>query len=168
MNDVANNIVAFMLNKEELSAKSATFIYDWIKTDGKEKTKVMYNIWDSVLRIYLPTERPVIFRACSRISKREIQSFTGRIRCAEKFSDGHKGYLLICDTAEYLYYEDNINSSPPYEHSFFPVYDLIRKNLKCPTPQFTQNFYDQYKCEDEYILRVNINKLYDLKWNRKS
>lgn len=167
MTDIANNIIAFMRDQEELSSKSASFICNWVMTGGAEKTKKMYDTWDIILKNYLPQERPIIFRACSRIVKREIQSFTGSIRCAERFSEGHKGHLLICDTSEYLFYEDNINSNPPYEYSFFPVYDLVRKSLNSNTPQFRKRFYDHYSGEDEYILRVNIDKLYDLKWNKR-
>lgn len=30
-----------------------------------------------------------------------------------------------------------------------------------------KEFYEQYKGEDEYIVRVDYNYLYDLKWSQK-
>lgn len=59
-----------------------------------------------------------------------------------------------------------MNTNPPYRYSFFPIYALVKKSLDSKNPQFRKQFYDNYSGEDEYILRVNIDKLYDLKWNK--
>lgn len=161
---IANNIVDFMVNDTPLLQESVSFICNWVMTDGAEKTKAYYDVWDLVLKIYLPPERPVLFRSCQRLSNREIQSFTGRIYTAERFSENHTGHLLICDTEEYLQFEDE--KAIEHERSFFPLCECIKKGTYSPTPYFRESFYEEYKKEDEYIVRVNRNWLYDLKWNK--
>lgn len=163
---IADNIVAFMNDDIPLLPESISFIYNWVMTDSAEKLKVYYDVWDIVLKKYLPKERPVLFRSCKRISKRDIQCFTGKIYAAEKFSDNHTGHLLICDTEEYLQFEKEGVSE--HERSFFPLCECIKKGTYSFPQHFQVSFYEEYKKEDEYIVRVNQNWLYDLKWNRKS
>ena len=162
---IANNIVDFMVNDTPLLQESVSFIYNWVISDGSEKTKAYYDVWDIVLKTYLPQERPILFRSCQRLSKRDIQSFTGRIYTAERFSENHTGHLLICDTKEYLQFEDE--NATEHERSFFPLRQCIKKGTYCEKHFFRESFYEEYKKEDEYIVRVNQNWLYDLKWNRK-
>ena len=162
---IAMNIVAFMVDDTPLLQESISFICNWVMTDGSEKTKAFYDVWDIILKTYLPKERPILFRSCKRISKRDIQSFTGRIYAAEKFSDHRTGHLLICDTKEYLQFEDE--NAIEHDRCFFPLCDCIKKGTYCSTPHFSQSFYEEYKKEDEYIVRVNQNWLYDLKWNKE-
>ncbi len=162
---IANNIVDFMVNDTPLLQESVLFIYNWVKSDGSEKTKAYYDVWDIVLKTYLPYERPILFRSCQRLSKRDIQSFTGKIFAAARFSDNLSGHLLVCDTEEYLQFEDE--SAAEHERSFFPLCECIKKGTYCENPYFRKSFYEEYKKEDEYIVRVNQNWLYDLKWNRK-
>ncbi len=154
-----------MVDDTPLLQESISFIRKWVRTDGTEKTKSFYDVWDIILKAYLPKERPILFRSCKRISKRDIQSFTGRIYAAEKFSDHHTGHLLICDTKEYLQFE--YENAIEHGRSFFPLCECIRKGTYSPTPYFSKSFYEEYKKEDEYIVRVNQNWLYDLKWNKK-
>ena len=162
---IANNIVDFMVNDTPLLQESVSFIYNWVISDGSEKTKAYYDVWDIVLKTYLPQERPILFRSCQRLSKRDIQSFTGRIYTAERFSENHTGHLLICDTKEYLQFEDE--NAIEHERSFFPLRQCIKKGTYCEKHFFRESFYEEYKKEDEYIVRVNQNWLYDLKWNRE-
>ena len=162
---IAYNIVDFMVNDTPLLQESVSFIYNWVISDGSEKTKAYYDVWDIVLKTYLPQERPILFRSCQRLSKRDIQSFTGRIYTAERFSENHTGHLLICDTKEYLQFEDE--NAIEHERSFFPLHQCIKKGTYCEKHFFRESFYEEYKKEDEYIVRVNQNWLYDLKWNRK-
>ena len=154
-----------MVDDSPLSQETISFIYDWVMTDSAEKTKGFYDVWDIVLKEYFPIERPILFRSCNRISKRDIQSFTGKIYAAEKFSEYHTGHLLICDTREYLQFEDE--NAVVHERSFFPLCEFIKKGTYCEKPYFRESFYEKYKEEDEYIVRVNQNWLYDLKWNKK-
>ena len=160
---IAKNIVTFMIDDIPLLQESVSFIYNWVMTDSAEKTKAYYDIWNIILKIYLPKERPILFRSCKRISKRDIQSFTGRIFTAEKFSENHTGHLLICDTKEYLQFENE--NVIEHERSFFPLCECIKKDVYGPMPHFSMSFYEKYNKEDEYIVRVNQNWIYDLKWN---
>lgn len=160
---IAKNIVAFMIDDIPLLQESVSFISNWVMTDSTEKTKAYYDIWNIILKTYLPKERPILFRSCKRKFKRDIQSFTGRIFVAEKFSENHTGHLLICDTKEYLQFEDE--NTREHERSFFPLCECIKKDVYGPTPHFSKSFYEEYKKEDEYIVRVNQNWIYDLKWN---
>jgi len=160
---IAKNIVEFMINDIPLLQESVSFIYNWVMTDGADKTKTYYDVWDIILKLYLPQERPILFRSCKRISKRNIQSFTGKIYAAERFSENHTGHLLICDTNEYLKFE-NINALE-HERSFFPLCECIKKDVFSKTPHFSKSFYEKYRGEDEYIVRVSKSCIYDLKWN---
>lgn len=162
---IAKNIVAFMIDDAPLLQESVSFIYNWVLNDGAEKTKAYYDVWDIVLREYLPIERPILFRSCKRLSHRHIQSFTGKIYAAERFSENHVGHLLICDTREYLRFEDE--NAVEHKRSFFPLCECIKKGTYCEKPYFREYFYEEYKKEDEYIVRVNQNWIYDLKWNKK-
>lgn len=162
---IANNIVAFMVEDASLLPETISFIYNWVRQpEGTGRSKSYYEVWDIVLQNYLPKERPVLFRSCKRLSNRAVQSFTGSIYAAERFSEGHIGHLLICDTKEYLQFEDE--NADKHERSFFPLCEFIRKGTYCATPYFSKSFYEEYKKEDEYIVRVNQNRLYDLKWSK--
>lgn len=161
---IANNLIAYMRDEAPLEEKTIGFICNWVKSDAKGKAKADYEVWDYVLKHYLPNERPILFRSCPRITNKSIQCFTGRIYVAERFSENHKGHLLICDTAEYLRFVNSADTE--YERSFFPLCECIRKGYHDDNHYFSQAFYDEYIKEDEYIVRVNNNWLYDLKWNK--
>lgn len=104
---IFKNLIAFMVEGTPLTRESRSFIYTWVRQpDGNGRSQSFYDVWDLVLQNYLPKERPILFRSCKRLSNRPIQSFTGSVCVAEKFSDGHIGHLLICDTKEYLHFED--------------------------------------------------------------
>lgn len=163
---IADNIVGFMNGTEDLSMEAYGFVSNWILTGSDEKTKAYFDIWAKILDAYLPSERPILFRSCPRIKHKPIQSFSGNISAVEGFSHGHKGHVLICDTNEYMRYL-NFQKESVYYRNFFSVYNLIRKDLSTSTPRFRKEFYEQYKGEDEYIVRVDYNYLYDLKWSQK-
>lgn len=163
---IFKNLIAFMVEGTPLTRESRSFIYTWVRQpDGNGRSQSFYDVWDLVLQNYLPKERPILFRSCKKLSNRPIQSFTRRIYTAERFSDGHTGHLLICDTKEYLQFEDE--NAIEHERSFFPLCECIKKGTYCENPCFRESFYEEYKKEDEYIVRVKQTWLYDLKWNRK-
>ena len=92
---IANNIVAFMVDDVSLLPETISFIYNWVRQpEGTGRSKSYYEVWDTVLQNYLPKERPVLFRSCKRLSNRTIQSFTGSIYAAERFSEGHLGHMI--------------------------------------------------------------------------
>lgn len=160
---IANNLVEFMSADAPLQQETILFIYNWIRRpEGAGTSKMYLAVWDMVLKKYLPKERPVLFRSCLRLSKCDIQSFTGKMHTADRFSDGHKGHVLICDTKEYLQFEDAAST----EHllSYFPLSECVKR----AATQFSESFREMCEMEDEYIVRVNYNWLYDLKWNKKS
>lgn len=163
---IADNIVGFTNGTGNLSKEAYSFVLNWILTGPNEKTKAYFDIWDKVLDAYLPSERPILFRSCPRITQKPIQSFSGSISAVERFSNGHKGHVLICDTNEHMRYLD-FQKESVYYRNFFPIYHLIKKDLATATPHFRKEFYEQYKGEDEYIVRVDYNYLYDLKWSQK-
>ena len=151
-----------MRSEEALTDEAAAFISHWILTDKTEKRKADYDIWDMVLKRYLPESRPVLFRSTARKADGKIASFTGSLRCAEKFSEG-KGFLIICDTKEFLQFSD-MESSGNYSHSFFPVAELLRKEEKNTPCKFSPKLLEEYTKEDESIMRVNLNWMYVCKW----
>ena len=163
---IADNIVGFMNDTCELSKEAYSFILNWIKTDSKDKTKAYFDIWNKILDSYLPAERPILFRSCPRVTHSLIQSFSGSMSAVEKFSNGRKGHILVCDTKEYMRYLE-LEKELVYKRNFFPICALIRKDLASLTPHFSRTFYGDYKGEDEYIVRVDLNHLYDLKWSKK-
>ena len=160
--NVSNNLIAFMDSKEELTKEAADFICDWILTDRAGKCKAHYDVWDKVLKNYMPKTRPVLFRACNRRVDGKIASFTGSIRCAERFSNG-KGFLIICDTAETLLRCD-LEIPGDYSHTFFPVAELLKKEASFSTCKFPRRLVEDYIKEDEYIMRVNLGWMHTCKW----
>lgn len=162
---ISRNLVAFMEADEELSQETATFISNWILTDAKEKTKAYYDIWDLVLKNYMPVTRPLLFRSCSRRENGKIASFTGRIYCAREFSEG-KGFLLICNTEEMLQFP-KVQKCGEYEHTFFPISELLKKESQSSNCKFSERFISNYVNEDEYIMRINLNWIYSCKWYQK-
>lgn len=163
---IANNIIDFMNDTCDLSKEAAGFISNWVLTGSGEKTKAYFDIWNKILDRYLPIERPILFRSCSRVTNNPIQSFSGSMSAVERFSKGRKGHILVCDTKEYMRYLD-FDKESVYKRNFFPIYTLVRKDLVSLTPHFSQTFYEDYKGEDEYIVRVDLNHLYDLKWSKE-
>lgn len=163
---IAKNLISFMEQDTPLLEESVAFIYNWVRRpDGQGTSQSYYRVWDMILTQYLPKERPLLFRSCERLSKRNIQSFTGKIYCAEKFSVGRKGHLLICDTKDYLQFENENNQN--HKLSFFPLFECVKKAHICASPRFSKSFYEDCKKEDEYIVRVDHFGLYDLKWNKR-
>lgn len=165
---IADNIVGFMKDTCDLSKESEHFICNWIGIGPYKNGKAYYDIWNRILDRYVPVQRPILFRSCRRVVKRPIQSFTGSMDTASRFSEGHTGHLLICDTKEYMRYLEFDSEPVVYRRNFFPICDLVRKDVFSRNPHFSQKFYDDYQGEDEYIVRVELSHLYDLKWNREA
>lgn len=120
----------------------------------------------SVKKLYA-TNTPNPFRSCSRRQNGKIASFTGRIGCAEKFNDNRNEFLIICDTNEYLQFWDKFERQGEYCHTFFPLSELIRKELSENSPNFTEDLYKPYLGEDEYIMRVDLNWMQSCKWYKE-
>lgn len=121
-------------------------------------------MWDKVLKNYMPKTYPILFRSCSRRKAGKIASFTGRIECANRFSGNKNCFLIICDTKKYIHLSKKYEQQGEYTHTFFPLTELIRKEISHSDSKFSKNFYAPYLGEDEYIMRVNLNWMYSCKW----
>ena len=163
--EIAQNLIDILEKNATISGQTKHFIGDWILTGSGEKRKAFFDIWDIVLKNFLPTTRPVLFRACDRISKdRKIASFTGRLECARRFSNG-KGSLIICDTKETLAFE---NKPGEYTHTFYPLVDVLEKARKGGGWGFSERLLNDYKGEDEYIMRINLAHMHCVKWAKNN
>ncbi len=56
--DIAQNLIDFLEKEIELKNESKTFISNWLYTGHDEKRKAFYDVWEIVLKNYLPTSRP--------------------------------------------------------------------------------------------------------------
>src|SRR5205085_3782576 len=125
--EIAQNLIDVLQKDVIITKQTSTFIGNWILTPGDEKRKAFYDVWDIVLKNYLPATRPILFRACGRFSNHgRIASFTGRLECARRFSNG-RGSLIICDTKEMLQFEDQFYKPGEYVHTFYPLVTVLLK-----------------------------------------
>ena len=160
---IAQNLIDILQKDATITKHTRIFISNWLLTDHTGKRKAFYDVWDLVLKNYLPTIRPVLFRACGRIGKtRKIASFTGRLECARKISDG-KGSLLICDTNENLKFEEELYRPGEYKHTFYPLVNVLIKARDSGRNDFSARIFD-FIGEDEYIMRIDPGNMYSLKW----
>jgi len=163
-NEIAQNLIEILQNDADIANETRTFISNWILTGPEEKRKAFYDVWDIVLKNYLPATRPILFRSCERISKiNKITSFTGRLECAKRFSQG-KGVLIICDTKETLKFEEEIYEAGNYNHTFYPLVSVLIKAKKSGGWGFSERLLNNYIVEDEYIMRYNSKNMYNLRW----
>ena len=101
--EIAQNLIDIMEKGSGITERTITFIDNWIRTGPAEKGKAFFDVWDIVLRNYLPATRPVLFRTCAEIGKDgKIVSFTARLECARRFAKDNSEFLIICDTKETL------------------------------------------------------------------
>lgn len=164
---IAQNLIDFLEKDSILNAQTRRFINDWIYTGPEEKRKAFFDVWDIVLSNYLPTTRPILFRACDRNSKKEkIASFTGRLESARRFSQG-RGFLIICDTKELLDLEEKFYKTGEYKHTFYPLGSALVKARKLGGCGFSKRLFNRYIGEDEYIMRTNLGNTHSLKWMKK-
>lgn len=164
---VAQNLIDIVQKDVCITKQAQAFIGNWILTGPEEKQKVYFDVWDIVLKNYLPTARPVLFRACGRISKKErIASFTGRIECARRFSES-RGSLIICDTKETLELEEKFYKAGEYKHTFYPLVTVLKKAKEAGGWGFSERLLNDYIGEDEYIMRISLGNMHCLKWMNK-
>lgn len=161
--EIAQNLIDILQKDSEITEQTRGFIYNWILTGPDEKRKAFFDVWDIVLKNYLPATRPVLFRACERLSKNgKIASFTGRLESARRFSDG-KGSLIICDTKENLKI-DELRSAGQYRYSFYPLVCVLKKAKISGWRGFNKTFLNKYIGEDEYIMRIDLGNMHSFKW----
>lgn len=166
--DIAQNLIDFLQKDTKLTRDAIRFVGDWILTRVDEKTKAFYDVWEIVLRNYMPTTRPVLFRACNRLGgDGKIASFTGRLECARRFSRG-RGSLIICDTEELLpLVEDNFYRPGECENTFYPLVNVLKKVKASGGDEFSKRLLNDFIGEDEYIMRVDLTDMRCFKWINK-
>lgn len=156
-NEIAQNLIDILQKDADILDSTVTFIYNWASTGSTGKRKAFFDVWDIVLKNYLPTTRPILFRTCGRISKNgKIASFTGRLECVRRMSKGN-GFLLICDTRETLEYDESLGNVGSYRRTFFPLVDVLIKARDFVGRGFSENFLDEFIGEDEYIMRIDLD-----------
>lgn len=160
-NEIAQNLIDFLERDVTLSKDARIFISNWILTGPNEKRKAFYDVWDIILKNYLPTTEPILYRVCSRRSKNgKIASFTSSLYAARRFSHG-KGILIICDTS----YNLKLNKEPgKYQYTFYPICDLLRKAKNLGGCGFSDSILNGYLGEEEYIMKIDLSSMYSLKW----
>lgn len=164
--EIAQNLIEILRDDAEISKQTVTFVCNWILTGPNEKRKAFFDVWDMVLKNYLPSSRPILFRSCRRRNEGEISSFTGRLECARRFSDG-RGFLLICDTKEALAYEEHFYKQGEYRHTFYPLVNLLKQAQNSRAKIFSESFLNDYIGEDEYVMRVDLGNMETFKWYRE-
>lgn len=161
--EIAQNLISILERDENITGQTRRFIGDWILTDSKEKGKIFFDVWDIVLKSFRPTGRPILFRACCRISKNgKIASFTGSLESARRFCRG-KGSLIICDTKEKLTHKE-FNEVEDYAHTFYPLVDVLVKAKNGGGWGFSERILGDYIGEDEYIMRINLGRMHCVRW----
>ncbi|MFV8355356.1 hypothetical protein ACNQGB_04115 [Flavobacterium sp. XS1P32] len=163
-NEIAQNLLDILQADSTITQDTKTFICKWILTDYLGKTKAFYDVWDIVLRNYLPVKRPILFRSCQRkIVKNRIASFTGSLNCVMRFSK-HKGYLIICNSKDQLKHEAKFNKKGNYKKTFYPLVNVLKKAQKSDGWGFSANFLEEFIGEDEHIMHTNFENNCVLKW----
>ncbi|WP_228420128.1 hypothetical protein [Chryseobacterium camelliae] len=160
--EIAQNLIDIFEKDSEPSADTTTFICNWISTDRSEKFKAYYDVWDIVLRNFIPKTQPILIRSIPRKSKAEyIASFTNTAYSAVRFGE-RKGYWIICDTKDCLP-SLTINKGK-YRNTFYPLSDVLKKAKANGGYGFSERFLRDYGGEDEYIMRIDYSVMQLLKY----
>lgn len=164
-NEIAQNLIDILEKDVQITNETNKFVSNWILTCGNEKTKIYYDVWDIVLKNYLPKTKPVLFRSCSEIKNDgKIVSFTSCIEVANMFSqDKTNEYIIICDTKSTLLFEDEIYKVGEYKNTFFPLTDILIKAKEGGGWGFSNRILNNYQGEKEYIMRINLENMYCVK-----
>jgi len=161
--DIATNLIEILQKGATITRETKGFIANWLMTGPEEKRKAFFDVWDLVLKNYLPSSRPILFRSCRRKNVNgKIASFTGRLECARRISES-KGALLICDTKELLEYEARYYKPGSYKHTFYPLVDVLRKAKDDGGWGFSERLFE-FIGEDEYIMRINPGHIHAFRW----
>lgn len=156
-NEIAQNLIDILEKDVDIFDATVTFICNWVGSGPDEKRKAFFDVWDIVLKNYLPTTRPILFRTCGRISKNgKIASFTGRLECVRRMSKG-SGFLIICDTNETLGYDERLGNLGSYKRTFYPLVNVLIKARDFGGSRFSERFLDEFIGENEYIMRINLD-----------
>lgn len=164
--EIAQNLIDVLECNVPIEKATVSFVSNWILTGPDEKGKAFYDVWDLVLKNYMPTTRPILFRSCSRRTDGKIASFTGRLECARRFG-GNRGFLLMCDTTEGLKLDMLFAKRGEYRNTFYPLSELIKRDIEAENHVFSDGMRRGYVGEDEYIMRVNLWRMCTFKWYKE-
>ena len=160
--EIAQNLIDIFEKDIIPSADTITFICNWVYTDRSEKFKAYYDVWDIVLRNFIPKTKPILIRSIARKSKSEyIASFTSTAYSAVRFGE-RKGYWIICDTKDCLPSLE-INKGK-YRNTFYPLSDVLKKAKANGGYGFSDRFLRDYSGEDEYIMKIDFSVMQLLKY----
>ena len=163
-NEIAQNLIDILQKNTKIKNQTVTFISNWLRTEPSEKRKAFFDVWEIVLKKYLPTTRPILFRSCRRINKnRKIASFSGSMEFIRRYSKG-KGNLIICDTNETLRLEDRLYKFGEYRHTFYPLSSVLKKAKKSGGCGFSEHLLNEFIDEDEYIMKIDLEIMQSFKW----
>jgi len=161
---IAQNLIDILEKDNDITEETRRFICNWCLTGPDEKRKAFFDVWDLVLKSYLPKISLVLFRVCDKIGKNgKIASFTGRLEFARRFSEG-EGFLIIYDTKETLQFVEKSYKIGEYKHTFYPLVNVLRKARDSGGWGFTERFLNDFIGEDEYIMRINSEYSFCLRW----
>jgi hypothetical protein len=162
--EIAQNLIDILQKDSEITKQTIEFVENWIDPGPDGNRKTFLDVWDIVLRNYLPTTRPILFRTCEGISDNGIiASFTGRLECARRFSDSRNS-LIICDTKQILKFEEQLHQPGEYMHTFYPLVSVLDKAKTSGGCGFSKRILDKYIGEDEYIMMVDIENMDSFSW----
>lgn len=156
--EIAQNLIDITDDISKLSIQTRNFICKWVaETDPEDRGKTFTDVWEIVLKNYLPKpeSRPILYRSCRRRTEDKIKSFTGRFECARRMSEG-KGLLIICDTSQTLFAEERFYQPGQYRHTYYPLAEVLKKG---------EFLLDHAKKEDEYIMRVSSD-MHSFRWKK--
>lgn len=164
---VTQNLIDILEKDSSILDLTVTFIGNWILSDSKEKNKSYYDIWEIVLKNYIPKTRPILFRSTPRRYKNDrISSFTSSLFCANRFSEG-KGFLIICDTNESLQFEEQVYEKGDYRKSFYPLVEVLKKAKDNGGWGFSDYLLNKCIGEEEYIMKTNFDNMHLYKYHNK-
>lgn len=161
--EIAQNLIDILSKKAMITDSTRSFISNWILTGPEEKYKAYYDVWDIVLKNYLPQSRPILFRTCRKRYNGRIASFTGSLESARRFSK-EKGLLIICDTKESLQFETRLYKPGEYQHTFYPLFKVLGIARNHGGWGFSDKLLNEYIGEQEYIMRVDLDYMHSFKW----
>lgn len=162
--EIAQNLLDIIQKDAIINPEARTFVTNWIRTGPEEKRKAFFDVWEIVLREYLPDTRPILFRTCDRIGKKgKISSFTGRLECARRFNDVDN-FLIICDTKDALELDEKFNKPGEYKRTFYPLANVLKRAKASDGWGFSSKLLDDFIGEDEYIMRIDPDYSHSFKW----
>lgn len=160
--EIAQNLIDIVSNNKVITAKTKSFVIEWCYSGPEEKVQDLYDVWDIVLKNYMPETRPILLRSSKSHYNGEIASFSGSIMFIKRYYE--KGvFLLVCDTKESTLNFPNEDKPGNYQYSFFPLFKVLEIAKESGGWGFNKCTFD-YIGEQEYIVRTSKVFVTSFKW----